>query len=109
MLQTRAMTRDDARHRVIEATRARACDAAAAAAAVAAARARGGRRGEDEREVGFGMTSTRVTHARVKDARDDAGDGVLCRVIEATRTCRAAAAAPPPPRHVMTVETRRHL
>ena len=44
------------------------------------------------------MTSTRVTHARVTDARDDTGDGVLRRVTEATRARRAAAAAPPPPR-----------
>jgi len=76
--------------------------AAAAAAAAAAAGGRGRARvgddgGDDEREAGFGMTRARVMHARVSDARDDAGDGVRRRVIEATRARRAAAAAPPLP------------
>ena len=83
--------------------------AAAAAATATAARVCGGRRGDDERKAASGMTRARVMHTRVSDARDDAGDGVHRRVIEATRARRAAAVAPPlppPPRRARVGDDR---
>ena len=59
----------------------------------ARAPAAGDNGGDDERGAGFGMARARVTHAQVTDAPDDAGDDMLRRVIEMTRTRRAAAAA----------------
>ena len=83
--------RDDARRRIIEATRARAAAVAATAAAAARAGAWGTAEGRQEREARFGMMRARVTHARITNVRDGVED-------YARRRVHAAAATPPPPR-----------
>ena len=64
---------------------------------------------DDERRAGFGMARARVTHAQSTDAPDDAGDGILRRVIETTRTRRAAALRRRPRRVVRRLSDRVRL
>ena len=79
------MARDDGRRRASR-RRARACRRGRGRARV------GDDGGDDEREAGFGMTRTRVTHTCVAGGRDGMVDGACRRDIEAMR-----AHVPPPP------------
>ena len=92
--QARDDAGDDACRRIIEATRACAPPPPPPPPPRPPRACVGEDGGDDERKAASGMTRARVIHARVSDARDDAGDGVRRRVIEATRARRAAAAAP---------------